>query len=1335
MYDVLALWEQKLQDVSLRLELPTGRFRSHAQDDRKEEHWSTLSLELSKKIKTFSRTQDIPLATVLMTALVILLNRYTGQEEIVIGSSAIEDAQPFIKRKTIQFVDTLLYKFEISGQPSFRGLLGSVASTVDLAREQHRRLIDHLPDALIQEISSSEPRLPSVLFSYHERGEIGQVIMDESRAESVEIDVFNHEENDTLLIRLRYNAAQFDPETITRMAEHLKNILSSATAQPDCSAALLPLLSQEERHQLLVEFNDNGADYQSKATIIQLFEAQVEQSPDATGLIFEDTKLTYRQLNQKANRLAHYLQKLGVGPEVCVGFCLERSMDMLISILAILKAGGAYVPLDPDYPEERLKFLLADIDATVLITKRAMASILQYHKNRVILLDEDQPVIDVMSDSNPVQAVDAGSLAYVIYTSGSTGRPKGVCCIHQSVINLLDDFERRQPVTRGEVCSWWTSVGFDVSVYEIFSALLYGRALLIVPKYMRADSVRLFELLQSHQVKSAYITPSQLKDFRDWLQTSGKLQLERLLVGVEPIHEPMLAEIARAIPSVKIINGYGPTEATVWATLYDLDPGRVEDRNTPIGSAVQNTQIYLLDKHGQPVPVGVPGELHIGGIGLSRGYLHQPELTAEKFIRNPFHSDPDTVIYRTGDLARYLPDGNIMFIGRYDEQVKIRGYRIEPGEVQFALRQHPAVKDALILAHEFSPGDKRLVAYLVMKDRGHSQPEDWRGFLRKVLPAHMIPSAFIVIDEFPLNTNGKVDRKALPIPRFGRSSGEKTFTAPRTVTEETIATVWASAFNLPKVSVFDNYFDLGGDSILSIRIASKAAGAGISITSDQIFDHPTIAELAQAVDKARAAAMEPDSAGQVPLTPIQKWFFEQDFADLHRCSQSFVLRVSQALDPSLIEKALEHLAQYHDALRMRVDGIEDSRTIVTTSAKGTVPFIHIKQPKLTGEEQKTLLCSVAAGLEAGLNLSTGPTARAALVDFGVDTAGYFIFAIHQLAVDTISWRVLLEHLSLVYRQLSQQQEVQLPQKTTVPAAWAQRLSQQAQSPSLSNELPFWQEAGASQPTRLPEEPGHGNGQTTESVVDTVSVAASVEDTRALLADVHRAYLTTITEILLAALAEPITRWTGTGILQVEMVGSSREIAIDGIDLSRTVGSFDSIYPFRLDLEGKTSTGDRLVAVKEQLRNVPNGGTGYGLLRYMRSDADTVAKLQTLSRAEVCFHHIGRVEDFLPPSSIFQPAAGFPYPKQLSGANWGYPIKITTYISEDQLFADWAYEQHRFSRASVEQLVRGFIDELKIMIEHCQSPSAGRYTPSDFPEANLSQQELDDLLSAIEDNRG
>jgi amino acid adenylation domain-containing protein len=747
----ISYWKEQLSGELPVLELPTDRPRSNAQNPQGATQIWRLPKILSDQLKELSQQEGVTLFMTLLAAFDTLLYRYTGKEDVIVGTPVANRKQKETENLIGCFINTLALRTDLTNNPTFKELLYRVRETT-LAAYAHQdvpfsKVVEELQVARnlrhnsvfqvwfgVQDTTLPEFDLSGLSFT--------PVELDRGAAE-FDFSLVLEDTKQGLVGIVEYSSELFDLATISRMQGHFQTLLEGIIANRNQRIADLPILTPDERHQLLIDWNYQKTDNTKfgNKTIHQLFEEQVEQFPDTVAVVFEDAqsaasrsrsvsdrrrvdkKLTYQELNQRANQLARYLQRLNIQPDTPVGVCIERSLELTIALLAILKTGAAYLPLDPTYPKQRLAFMLKDSQASVLLTQRKFLSELPFDSAKVICLDSNSGEIAQECQENLDCSITTDNLAYIIYTSGSTGQPKGVCCKHLGVVNLLADFQARQSLSPGNACSWWTSLSFDVSVYEIFSALVAGGTLYIVPERVRPDTTAFIQWLSDRKIQSAYIPPLMIKALANWLeQNPANLNLQRLLVGVEPIAESLLVSINQKLPGLQIINGYGPTEATICSTLYSLSSESTFNRNVPIGQPVQNTQIYLLDDNLQPVPIGISGEIYIGGVGLAKGYWQQPELTNEKFIPNPFCGD-GSLLYKTGDLARYLPDGNIEFIGRKDNQVKIRGFRIELGEIEALLGQHSAVREAVVVARENVAGDKRLLAYIVPQSQD-IKPQD-----------------------------------------------------------------------------------------------------------------------------------------------------------------------------------------------------------------------------------------------------------------------------------------------------------------------------------------------------------------------------------------------------------------------------------------------------------------------------------------------------------------------------------------------------------------------------------------------------------------------------------
>ena len=825
----LAYWRHQLEGASPILELPTDQPRPAIQTYRGARQSWVISPTITEGLKTLSRREGVTLFMMLLAAWQLLLHRYTGQEDISVGSPIAGRTRAETEPLIGFFVNTLVLRTDLSGNPTFLELLQRVRE-VALGAYAHQDLpFEKLVEELQPERHLGHSPLFQVMFAFQNVPrsalELSGLTLSpwevESGTAKFDMALFIEEAEEGLRGQVEYNTDLFDDDTICRMRRHLQTLLESIVANPEQRLADLPFLTAGERQQMLVAWNATQAEYPQEGYIHELVEAQVERTPEAVAVLFEHRQLTYRELNARANQLAHYLQKQGVGPEVRVGVCMERSLEMVVGLLGVLKAGGTYVPLDAAYPQERLAFMLEDTQAPVLLTQKELIPGLPKNAAHMLCLDADGPTLAQESEENVYSEVTADNLAYVIYTSGSTGQPKGVMIAHKSLVNYIcwfNDTVLRQ--TRHSL-PLVTKLTFDASLKQLFAPLLLGNPVWLPPNKVVSDPVVLLQALRTRSKVMLNCVPSLWEVMLDMIdagqaESLGK-SLTSLLLGGERVTMDLIHRTLAVLPQLQIWNLYGPTEATINASAARI----VSGNNITIGRPVANTQLYILDSHLQPVPLGLPGELHIGGAGLARGYLHQPERTAERFIPHPFSNEPGARLYKTGDLARYRSDGTLEFLGRLDHQVKIRGFRIEPGEIEAVLDQHPAVRETIVLAREDLPGDTRLVAYVVPAAAQAPTSSDLRRFLQEKLPAYMVPAAFVWLDTLPLTPNGKVDRRALPLPDRPRLGLGGTFVAPSTPLEMRIAEVWQEVLGVDRVGVYDNFFDLGGHSLLSMRVMAR----------------------------------------------------------------------------------------------------------------------------------------------------------------------------------------------------------------------------------------------------------------------------------------------------------------------------------------------------------------------------------------------------------------------------------------------------------------------------------------------------------------------------------
>jgi len=869
----LAYWKQHLKEPPAVLSLPTDHPRPAVQSYQGARQSLALPRLLTKKLKALSNEESVTLFMLLVATFKTLLYRYTGQEDILVGSPIANRNRSELKGLIGFFVNTLVLRTDLSGNPSFQELLGRVRQ-VALGAYTHQEVpFNQLVEVLQPERDVSHTPLFQVSFTFRNPPQLEAIpglalspFEVDSKTAQFDLGLVVETTKQGLTASFEYNTDLFEAATITRMLGHWQSLLEGIVANPQTRLSDLPLLAEAERCRLLEQWNDTGADYPQDLCIHQWFEAQVERTPDAIAVVFEEQQLTYQELNHRANQLAHYLQQLGVKPEVLVGICVERSLEMVVGLLGILKAGGAYVPLDPAYPQERLAFMLADAKVSVLLTQQQLVKDLPKQEISIVCVDADK-TISRQSQKDPIRQAASENLAYVIYTSGSTGKPKGVQISHSAVVNFLDSMRQQPGIAGSDVLLAVTTISFDIAALELYLPLITGARVVLVNREVAIDSSRLLEYVKRSDATMMQATPAAWR-----VLLSAGWQCEnhlKILCGGEALPFELANRLREK--SASLWNLYGPTETTIWSAVNEVTSSartRLKlsngDALVPIGCPITNTQIYLLDTHQQLVPVGIPGELYIGGAGLARGYFNRPELTSEMFVPNPFDEKLGTRLYRTGDLARYLSNGEIEYLGRIDHQVKIRGFRVELGEVEALLKLYPTVQEAVVMAREDQPGDQRLVAYIVPTpesqgerlDRSlesHSDlvmSNDLRGFLQEKLPNYTVPSAFVQLRALPLTPNGKLDRRSLPVPEFRHQALEVTYVSPQTELERAIAKVWREVLHLEKVGVNDNFFDLGGHSLLIVQVNQKLRellNRDLSVV--ELFQNPTVRSLAQYLDQ------------------------------------------------------------------------------------------------------------------------------------------------------------------------------------------------------------------------------------------------------------------------------------------------------------------------------------------------------------------------------------------------------------------------------------------------------------------------------------------------------
>lgn len=852
----LSYWQQQLQGAPDTLSLPADKPRPVQPGHSGANYYFAVPDRLAAQLGDLSRRHGVSLFVTLLAAFNVLLCRYSSQQDICIGTPVANRNRQELEGLIGFFVNTLVLRSDLSGNPAFTALLEQCGKTVLNAQAHQDLPFDKLVETLGGVRDLNRTPLFQVMFVMQNTPSDSfslpglQLIQGNADTKTAKFDLtlLLSQTDQGLQAAIEYNTDLYEQATIARMAGHYLSLLQGIVSEPDQRIAELPLLGQAEQQQILADWNATAVDYPQGRWLHQLFEQQVETTPDAVAVIYEQRFLSYAELNIRANQLAHHLRGYGIGPDVLVGVCMERSLEMVIGLLGILKAGGAYVPLDPGYPQERLAFMMHDVNTPIILSQSHLQDKLAASPAKLLCLDTQWPELAGEPVHNPKAALLPEHLAYCIYTSGSTGQPKGAVVSHQGILNRLQWMQAEYLLDAGDRVLQKTPFSFDVSVWEFFWPLMTGAVLVMAPPEQHKDSRALINLINRHHITTLHFVPSMLQAFLDTPGVASCTSLKRVICSGEALPAELVRRFYRH-SSAALHNLYGPTEASVDVSYWacPAEPGDT----VPIGRPIANTALYILDRQLNPVPVGIPGELHIGGVGLARGYLNRADLSAEKFIPNPFGNSFDagagSRLYKTGDLSRFRPDGTIEYLGRIDHQVKIRGFRIELGEIEARLHEHPDIKEAAVLAREDQPGDKRLVAYIVANRTDSIGVELLRGFLSDKLPEYMVPSAFVYLDAMPLSSNGKLDRKALPAPDR-QAQLQTAYVAPRNDSEEMLAAIWADVLGLKAVGIEDNFFALGGDSIRSLQVINLAKEQGIDITLEQLYRQGIIRDLAAQPD-------------------------------------------------------------------------------------------------------------------------------------------------------------------------------------------------------------------------------------------------------------------------------------------------------------------------------------------------------------------------------------------------------------------------------------------------------------------------------------------------------
>ncbi len=1069
---LLAYWKAQLGGRLPVLELPTDRPRPAVKTTQGARLTFSFPSTLIDSLQTTRLQLGVDLPTILLATFKTLLYRYTGQEDILVGSPFSNRQSEQAKNLVGPLEDILVFRTDLSGDCTFRTLLERVDKTIQAAYAHQGLPFFILLRTLQLGQASSHPPIFQVMFDFRDVPPTSKTVADlawrylklDYGISEYDLSLVVEKRDNKIIGVFEYNTDLFDAETIERLIGHFQTLLTAIAADPDKSLAQLPILTEPERQQLLVNWNQTRTDFGGETCAHTLFETQAHHAPDAVALVCGQKRLTYRELNQRANQLAHHLQSLGVGPEALIGLYLERSIEFVVAALAVLKAGGAYAPIDPTYPQERVAFMLADTQTPVLLTQSSLAHELPPHNSHVVCLVTDWDTIAKHDDLNPSNEVRPHNLAYVIYTSGSTGQPKGVQITHKGLSNLIHWHQRTFEISSQDWATQLAGLGFDASVWEIWPYLTAGATLDLVDEQTRLDPEKLQDWLLSGE-KTVCFLPTPLAESLLSLDWPDESPLRLILTGGDKLHR-----YPSPFVPFELVNNYGPTENTVVTTSCRLAP---QDRTTaapPIGKPIDNVQVYVLDRHMRPTPIGVVGELYIGGESLARGYLKRPAQTAQSFVPDPFSPTPGARLYKTGDLVRYKANGNIDFVGRTDFQVKVRGYRIELGEIESILDQHPHI-ESVVARVQTGPSDtttdKQLIAYFVPKAESSPTKADLRRYLQDKLPAYMIPSAFVQLDAMPLTPHGKIDLSALPRPTRQDAQTERDFTAPRNPIELVLASIWEQVLNLEKVGIYDNFFALGGHSLLATQIVSRIRDTfKVELPLPVLFKTCTVASLAKRIELARQTdqglsappvrAVTRGSKAPLSFSQQRLWFLDQFTSGKPLYNVQIVRRLVGSLNVSALEKSINEIVRRHKILRTNFVATE-GQPLQVVAPNLTLPLPITNLSHLGPAEQEAhMQCVATQEIQHAFDLTQGPLLRLALLRQS-QQEHVLLVTLHHIIFDGWSVGVFFQELSALYRAFCAAEPsplAELPIQYADFAAWQQKW---LRGKSLDAQLSYWTE--------------------------------------------------------------------------------------------------------------------------------------------------------------------------------------------------------------------------------------------------------------------------------------
>jgi amino acid adenylation domain-containing protein/non-ribosomal peptide synthase protein (TIGR01720 family) len=1311
-----SFWKEHLSGELPKLNLPECKTRPAVKTYNGGGVESFISTDLTKRLKDFCVDKGGSLFMGLSAVWNALCHRYTSENDFIFGTPASGRDHANLDNQIGAYINTLALRNRVDSNDQFETLFNRIKETTLAAFSHQAYPFDQLVDDLnLQRDPSRNPvfdvmiTLQNTLDNATELvitdQESNEVTITDSGISKFDLDFTFQEIGSCISFSINYNKDIFDQDSVIQLMNHYKQLLASLLMNPTVILGQIDYLNAEEKKTCLGVLQDNEVGYPKHKTIHGLFTEQAQTTPDNIALVSGQTELTYRELDAISSRFAHYLiETYSVKTEDLLAIKLDRSEWMIITILAILKTGAAYVPIDPSYPEERIIFTEKDSNCKVCIDSKEI----EKFKNSS----------ESYASESPNVSVDSKNLAYVIYTSGTTGVPKGVLIDHENVVRLFKTEPSLFDFNSDDIWTLFHSYCFDFSVWEMYGALLFGGKLVIIQSDVVKSPKAYLKVLKEQKVTVLNQTPSAFYNLMEEALGAehSELKIRYVIFGGEALLPGKLRRWKMRYPDTKLINMYGITETTVHVTYKEIGTEEIENESMSIGRPIPTLTCYLLDENGMLVPRGVKGEIYVGGKGVARGYLNKTELTNEKFIENPVVRGER--VYKTGDLGKWNAKGEIDYLGRSDDQVKIRGHRIELGEVEQAVQDLDVVESAIALVSE-SNGDKEIVVYLTAKVPQIA--EDLRSALKAKLPVYMLPSRFVQLDEIPLTINGKADKKALLKFEGEVLATGAEYAAPESIEENLLVNIWEKILKRKNISIKDDFFNLGGDSIKSIQIVSRIKQQGYVLKVEDVLRTPILEDLAKLVQTNTLVIDQSEIIGEVELTPIQHHFLNDDHLPVkEHFNQSILLKSVGKIETEILTKCYHHLMIHHDALRMTFS-LEDGKWKQFNQAANSSEFVvqffdltNVEAPLLAMEE-------LGREIQSGFDLESGPLFK--MIQFRMTDGDRIGLIAHHLVIDGVSWRILLEDLKSLFEQYSANEHATLSLKTDAYKVWAKELKLFSKSEELTKEMAFWKELSNQS---IPEFRVDTNTYGADRV-NHVAFTLDADVTERLLTKSSKAYNTKINDVLLTALARAISEVIGIEKFVVRMEGHGREEILDKVDITRTVGWFTTIYPFVLDISSSKDEIENLVGIKEDIRKIPNNGIGYGMLKYLSGEILTELK------PSIVFNYLG---DFGNNDSGKVPSA-LQFSSESIGENsdelnkTGVLLDVSGVLLSDQLTMSIVFNERNYKTETIQHLADSFKSNLSNLINLLSKSKISHKTPSDLSFTGLSQTEIDTISANTE----